>query len=151
MRIFKRKMPYFYEPFRKHGLVPSQLHEKHVQFCHVLLDSVRVVNDSLEFHRLSNREQYYTQLRLLRDNLNNVVGFIIIFFIHYWLVEWFCCYYRGITLHSLYETFHLLSWVRHNAVCCLQGGNYYLQHRNPLSIESLQLHNKQKLAFFPFA
>lgn len=51
---------------------------------------------------------------------------------------------------SLYETFNLLSWVWHKAVPCLQGGNHYLQRRNPFSIESLQLHNKQKLACPPF-
>lgn len=50
---------------------------------------------------------------------------------------------------SLYETFHLLSWAWHYAVCCLQGGNHYLQRRNPLPIEGLQLRNKQKNVLFP--
>lgn len=58
-------------------------------------------NEWLQFHRLSNREHHYTRPWLLRDHLNNVVGYIIICSIHYWLVEWFCCYYRGITLQRM--------------------------------------------------
>lgn len=50
---------------------------------------------------LSNRKRHYTQFCLLRDHLNNVGSYIIISFIHYWLVEWFCSYYRGITLHYM--------------------------------------------------
>lgn len=49
----------------------------------------------------------HKQLWLLRDHLNNIAGYIIICFIHYWLVEWFCCYYRGITLHCMK---HLIYW-----------------------------------------
>lgn len=50
---------------------------------------------------LSNRKRHYTQFCLLRDHLNNVGSYIIISFIQYWLVEWFCSYYRGITLHYM--------------------------------------------------